>query len=270
LGEAAAAVSDSRASPANYVQACRQIYGSDKPAAPDLPPLDTLTNAELTRLVDTRACLKSYSQDFPGGEDAFIKADSAAVKADLGTVRNLFDQAQLGPTGLVRRDFATIEALTLGKPIYKFPINNVDPQRHRKSHINDGWNREQVLLWGNYFLTIILYKEGRYEEVVKEASSIRSEFGLNVVPITHWDGAEDATYYSPATLRNLIAISDYAAKAKLLGRNKQKSGRKSADMLTEDFLKNRDALAPLFQLGIDPTDDMLATYCQARLKATKR
>jgi hypothetical protein len=215
---------------------CKTLLDPNLADAGQKPPMLNLTEGQLEKGTFERACLKSYSSGFPGGEKAFLNADSESLRRDLDHVEALFSQ------------FATQG---------KFPKSvKDDPDEQRKLHIELGWDRQQVLLWGNFFYIRRLYEEADFERAIAEAVRVRGTFGLEIHPLTTWDKLEEATYFSKQALRNMIAIIEYRSQAKL---SLDSSARTK---LAEDFIPNRDALKPFFKTTGDPTADILRPYCQ--------
>ena len=199
------------------------------------PTHKELTVDEQVKIEMTRACLKSYSSGFPGGEEAFLKADSKSLRKDLDNVEELFKQYKGGA---------------------KFAGDKSDSQHTRKLHIELGWDREQVLLWGNYFYIFCLYREGNYERVVSEVERVRKTFGLSVRPLTSWDDQEQLTYYSRQSLRNLIALIDYRAQNRMDADDSDLQIK-----LAKDFIAARPAFLPFLKEDNDPTAEIIRPVC---------
>ncbi len=222
-------------SSAQDVSVCKRLMNPKHSDAGKKPPVVELTVDEKVKGMFTRACLKSYSAGFPGGEDAFLKADSDSIRKDLKLVTGLFDQYKGGQ---------------------KFAEVKTDPNYLRKEHIELGWDRNQVLLWGNFFYMLRLYKEGQYEKVLSMADEIKRTYGLTVKPLASWDDLEEKTYYSKQSLKNIIALIVYRAHAQL-----DTDDSAAQISLAKSFIADRDALRPFLDTYGDPTTEILGPYC---------
>jgi hypothetical protein len=60
------------------------------PKADALLPMVNLTAVDIERIKKERTCIKSY--EYPGGEDALLKATSSEFRADLQHLQDLFDK----------------------------------------------------------------------------------------------------------------------------------------------------------------------------------
>lgn len=204
-------------------------------SAEKLLPTKKLTDTEITLIERQRACLKGYS--YPGGEEALLKATPAELKADLVHLQWLFDShPQFG--ALSKND------------------------QLRALRIEMGWNREQVLLWGNFFYLRQLSNDEQYETVIQEAERIRKDFGLTVQPLKVWDAADANTYFSPQTLRNMISALEYDAKGHVM----PKSGSQR-DALVKEYLIDEAALRPTMEFTGNPGESVLGPICTSRTKA---
>src|ERR1700722_10897036 len=220
-------------------EACKKLLDSQSSDAGQKPPALTLSPTDVSNKTLERACLKSYGSGFPGGEEAFLKADSYSLRKDLDHLEKLFQSE--GPK----------TSLPSGK----------DPDYSRKAHILVGWDRDQVLLWGNFFYIRRLSDESKFREVVTEAARVRRTLGLDVHPLKHWDNLEGATYFSKQSLRNMIVILEYQARSRTLGNDEASRAK-----LAEEFIANRDALKPFFDFAGDPTKENLDPYCHPVLQ----
>ncbi len=212
----------------------KQCASLDKrsPEPDTLLPVVHLDQAQDDRIKRERACLKSYS--YPGGEEALVNASSAQVRDDLKHLTTLFDS------------YSKLNIKTL-------PEND----QLRVIRIEMGWQREQVLLWGNMFYIRKLYTEEKYATILKEVERIRNEFGLDVAPLKKWDDADDATYYSVQTLRNMIATFEFAAKGHLLS-----NSGPERQQLVASYLKDEPALVPTFAFSVNPGKAVLGPVCR--------
>jgi hypothetical protein len=217
-------------------EACKTLLSPNLADSGQKPPVRNLSADQLARGTLERACLKSYSDGFPGGEEAFLKADSETLRKDLDHVDGLFTQ------------YAAAGNFAKGA--------GNEPDQHRKTHIELGWDREQVLLWGNFYYIRRLFEEGKFKQVLVEVTRVRKTFSLEVRPLASWDKLEEATYFSKQSLRNLISTMDYRAQAKL------PTTTTARVILADDFIAKRDALKPFFKMTGDPTREMLKPYCQ--------
>jgi hypothetical protein len=128
----------------------------------------------------------------------------------------------------------------------------------RNLKITTGWDREQVLLWGSFFYIRKLYSEGDFSTASTEIAKVREQYGLVVKPLEHWDKAEEATYFSSQSLKNMIAIVDLRIRAKALGNDP-----KSFSEIGKEFIGERDALKPFFKLAGDPTPEIVPPFCRS-------
>lgn len=182
------------------------------------------------------ACVQSYGQQFPGGLDAMKAAKIEDLQSNLKVLRTYFDK---------RARFVAI------------PDGDSKDDRVRKIHIEDGWDREQVILWGTYFLLRQAYSDANYDLVLIETEKIRKEFGLKVARLEYWDKVQGATYFSPQALRNMIVGLEYATRAKKPGNT-----RKDAARLAQMYMADRDAIAPLAAYGNNPDAVVLRAVCR--------
>ena len=217
--------------------ACKKLLSPQLSDGGQKPPPLKRPQSDLSNTTLERACLKSYSSGFPGGEEAFLKADSYSLRKDLDHLQILFKSVEGG-----------------GKP--SLPSTK-DRDYDRKIHILVGWDRDQVLLWGNFFYIRRLFAEEKFKEVVAEAGRVRKTLGLDVHSLKNWDQLEGATYFSKQSLRNMIVILEYQALSRTIG-----SDEVSRTKLAEDFIANRDALKPYFDFTGDPTKEILEPYCR--------
>jgi hypothetical protein len=212
------------------------LLGKEPVKANKLLPVVNLTESQLESIRMTRACLKGYA--YPGGEEALLKASSSEIRDDVVHLKELFDKrSELKISTLPENDKLRVVKMELG------------------------WNREQVLLWGNWAYMRQLDSEEKFEAVLKEAERIRGEFGLNVVPLKHWDAADQNTYFSPQTLRNMIAAFEYSAKGHLTA----ESGPERT-ALVKAYLVDQPALAPTMTFTGNPGDSVLAPVCSTQAK----
>jgi hypothetical protein len=124
--------------------------------------------------------------------------------------------------------------------------------------IQAGWNREQVLLFGNFMLIRALNIETQYDQALAEVARIRKEFGLKIVPPTSWDRAQQATYFSSQALRNIIVAMEYKAKGSLV----PPSGPER-DELVKSYLADEPALAATMPFTHSAARAVLAPVCAA-------
>jgi len=226
-----------------------------------------LPDTERKRIRAQRACLRGYSWGFPGGESAFLKADSDALRIDLDHLTDLFDRYQQAVTlpaatfPLKEGPFSRAALLESAKvPLFKRLANGDPCDERRVEEMSEGWDKTQVLLWGNWFYIRTLNHEEQYAKALQEIDRVRSSFGLELVPLHTWDKAEDATYFSPQTLRNMILILEYRAKAAVYAHDQL-----SVTNNAKDFLLHRYELSPHFEMtGGDPTRFILKPACDAQ------
>jgi hypothetical protein len=202
------------------------------PKAETLLPMVNLTSADLEQIKKERACLKGY--EYPGGDDALLKASSSQIRNDLQHLQDLFDKTPQNVKDVAESD------------------------RQRVSKIEAGWSREQVLLWGNFMLVKKLNTEKQYDQVLSEVARIRNEFGLRVIPLTSWDRAQANTYFSPQALRNMIVALEYGAKGNLV----PPSGPER-DELVKSYLSDEPALAPTMLFTHSAARAVLTSVCVA-------
>jgi hypothetical protein len=219
---------------------CRKLLDAHVSDVNQKPPTLKLSQSALDSGSMTRACLKSYSSGFPGGEGAFLKANSQSLRSDLDHLQSLFKEV---------------------KASEKLPSNN-DPDEVRRLHILLGWDREQVLLWGNFFYIRRLAEEGNYSAVVAEVARVRRTFGLEVHPLKTWDQLEEVTYFSKQSLKNMITILEFEARVKVIAPDDI-----ARTTLAESFISNRDALKPFFGITGDPTREIVEPYCKSLAKS---
>jgi len=208
-------------------------------ATPITPlPRKTLTQAEKTAVDQRRACIKGYSAGFPGGKEAFLTADAATLRDDLRHVEQLFAYA-------AKNDLASPAAEAL------------DPSGNRTAHILGGWDREQVLLWGGFFYMRRLYEEEQLDALLDQVNRIRSTFGIRVTQLSYWDDADEATYFSTASLRDMLRLLELnmAAVRELSAPPAQQ--RAAGERLAGMFVAERQALSPFFKVVRDPSDHIL-------------
>jgi hypothetical protein len=212
------------------------LIGQEPVAANKILPVVKLTSSQLQSIHMERACLISY--EYPGGEEALLKASSSEIRDDLMHLQELFDK------------HSDLKIATLSHN-----------DKLRVVKIELGWQREQVLLWGNWAYLRQLDTEENFEAIIKEANRIRSEFGLKVVPLKRWDDAEQNTYFSPQALRNMIAAFEYSAKGHVTG----KSGPERT-ALVNAYLTDQPALAPTMSFTGNPGESVLGPSCQTQAK----
>jgi hypothetical protein len=190
----------------------------------------SLTDTDIKEIEKKRACYRGYS--YPGGEDALTKASSSEIRTDLQHLQDLFDKTPDDTKGLSQND------------------------QKRIAKIKAGWDREQVLLWGNAVLMRKLSKEGQWGQISIETARVRKEFGLSIVPLTSWDRAQQATYFSSQTLRNIISAWEYGAKGNLT----PQSGPER-DALVKAYLADEPALAPTMIFHHSAAREVLKPVC---------
>ncbi|MEX3846257.1 hypothetical protein [Paraburkholderia sp. BR10882] len=239
--------------PAGLIQHDAAISGGLKKIA--------LSKESWSAIHKQRACLKAYSQGFPGGEDAFLHANSTALKSDLDNLTELFRREQSSVSAMPDSEYESrltvLSEHISGKADTDRSLTNDDRVTLRIYKIRNGWDKNQVLLWGNMWYIRTLYKEGKYEAAAQQADAVRKVFNTRVAPIQVWDDAEENTYFSTQALANIIATLGYRAGATLVKSDPQKS-----KILVQNFAADRDALVPIFpEAGGDPTEQIRAAYC---------
>ena len=212
-------------------QQCSAL-GMAPPKAETLLPMVNLTSADLEQIKKERACLNGY--EYPGGDDALLKASSSQIRSDLQHLQDLFDKTPQNVKDVAESD------------------------QQRVSKIEAGWSREQVLLWGNFMLVKKLNTEKQYDQVLTEVARIRKEFGLKVVPLTSWDRAQANTYFSPQALRNMIVALEYGAKGNLVPPSGPERGE-----LVKSYLADEPALAPTMLFTHSAARAVLTSVCVA-------
>jgi hypothetical protein len=220
-------------------QTCGVLLSPTLHDAGQKPPLRALTVDEQVKGQFERACRKTYSSGFPGGDEAFLHANSQSLRMDLDHVKALF---KLPSSALDPR-----------------ANSKDDPDHLRKLHISLGWDREQVLLWGDYFYIRRLFEENKIEEMQAEIDKIRNTFGLVIVPLDHWDILEQKTYYSKQALKNIIATFEYRAQIRLHSEDPDATAK-----LAVSYMHDRRALRPFFDVTGDPTAEILSDYCSGK------
>jgi hypothetical protein len=202
------------------------------PKAETMLPMVSLTDADIKEIERKRACYKGYL--YPGGEDALTKASSLEIRTDLQHLQDLFDKTPENTEVLSQND------------------------QKRIAKIKSGWDREQVLLWGNAALIRKLSKEGQWGQILIDSARVRKEFGLRIEPLTSWDKAQQATYFSPQALRNIISAWEYGAKGNLT----PQSGPER-DALVKAYLADEPALAPTMMFHHSAAREVLKPVCVA-------
>jgi len=190
-----------------------------------------LSKEEEKRFSDARACVKTYANQFPGGLDALGKFDPKPLKANLDSLRAAF----ANPKNL--------------------PLDVDNPLSVRMAYIRNGWDREQVLLFGSQLLIRAYYQKGDYESALTVISDLRKEYPIVVRQVV-WDEMEAATYFSADTLRNMIASLEYMAKVRLPGQSKAAMAQ-----VVDAYIKDRLHLDPLGNFALNPDATMFRGYC---------
>jgi hypothetical protein len=211
-----------------------------EPLAPSkLLPMVKLSAKEIETISIQRACLKSYG--YPGGVDALERASSLEIHNDLMHLKNLF-RAQRQPVSRLSAD-----------------------DRYRMERIRLGWSREQVLLWGNFLYLQRLDEVHNFEVLLREVARIRREFGLKISPLTNWNEAEEGTYFSPQTLRNMIVALEYSAKGNLTS-----PVGPERDALVKAYLVDAPVFTATLLYSGNPGISVLGPSCEARGDHTNR
>lgn len=192
-----------------------------------------LSKTEEKNLLDARACIKSYAHQFPGGLNALQKFDPKELKDNLGSLRAAFANPK------------------------KLPLNTNDPLSVRMAFILDGWDREQVLLFGSSLLIRAHYQNGDYDKALAEITELRKEYPITVQPVV-WDELQEHTYFSSDTLRNMIASVEYMAKVRRPGQSKA-----AMDRIVDAYMKDRSYLDPLGDFAMNPDATMFRGYCRS-------
>lgn len=224
------------ASIAQALPAVSEMCKLQKAAAAPKDPSAVLKSRKLSKeqeekLSDARACIKSYANQFPGGLDALREFDPKALKANLDSLRAAF----ANPKNL--------------------PLDIGNPRSVRMAYIRNGWDREQVLLFGSQLLIRAHYQNGDYDNALAVIADLRREYSITVQPVV-WDEMEEATYFSADTLRNMIASVEYMAKVRRPGQSKAAMAQ-----VVDAYMKDRSNLDPLGTLALNPDATMFRGYC---------
>jgi len=147
--------------------ACATLRAALATPVPKLP-YRTLTKPERAVVTRERASLRSCGDGFPGGEEAFLKADAVSLRKDLRNIERLFAYA-------ANNDLAWRTARAL------------DPSGRRTAHIRGGWDKEQVLLLGGFFYMRRLYEEEQLGASSNELNRVRGRFGIGASQLSYWD-----------------------------------------------------------------------------------
>lgn len=190
-----------------------------------------LSKEEEEKLTDARACVKSYAAQFPGGLEAFQEFDPKTLKANLDSLRAAFANPR------------------------KLPLDKNNPLSVRMALIRNGWDREQVLLFGTYLLIRAHYQNGDYDSALSVISDLRKEYPITVQPVV-WDELQERTYFTADTLRNMIASVEYMAKVRLPGQSKAAMAQ-----VVDAYMKDRSHLDPLGNFALNPDATMFRGYC---------
>lgn len=224
-------------------------------------PTTKLSDADFDHISDRRVCLKSYAIGFPGGEPALVTAKSTALKADLQHLHSLFDKAKHTIVTDAQMMAVMLELAPQRDAEFQ-QLNEKNRDIVRLIEIQKGHDREQMILWGNNFYLRQLYREGKHNEVLHEIAELKKEFNLQVAPLKIWDNADEATFFSTQALKNMIAITEFKAKAELAKKDKNQ-----AKQVLEEFGRERNALVHLFAyMKDDPTEHIRQTYCSSAAK----
>jgi hypothetical protein len=215
----------------NEAEGCSALSNTEAAGPPQAEEVQ-LSPSELAFLKTRRACLKTYSSGFPGGEGALLKARASELRADLATVEHLFDSKVN-------------------------PLHESDLQYKRRLHILGGWDRDQVLLWGNYYYLRRLYEEGQFSRIHAELARLHSRFGLDDMTPPRWDAAEYNTYFSKEALRGMIRLLDLQVRATEALAKSDSPHVRVANNLAAELLAQGAAMAPFFKFAPNPAEDIL-------------
>lgn len=224
------------ASMAQALPAVSEMCNLQKAAAVPKDPSAVLKSRKLSKdeekkLSNARACVQSYAHQFPGGLDALRKFDPKPLKANLDSLRAAFDNTR------------------------NLPFDADNPLSVRMAYIRNGWDREQVLLFGSQLLIRAHYQRGEYESALTAISELRKEYPIVVRQVV-WDEMQEHTYFSADTLRNMIASVEYLARVRLPGQTKAAMAQ-----VVDAYMKDRSNLDPLGSFALNPDATMFRGYC---------
>lgn len=224
-----------------------------------LPDLK-LDKKQWDAIYNQRACLKTYGIGFPGGVDGLMNASAAQIKADLVHLTGLFNTAKTRTISSAQIEAVAAE-LSPQKSDDNYTLNANNRDTMRLKDIQNGISREQILLWGYHFYLRKLFAEGSYQKLIDEIAVLKGQFNMAVAP-RRWDEAETHSYFSAQSLKNMIAMLEFKAGAKLIMGNTE-----AGKVLLTNFLETRKALMPIFKhVDGDPTSQVRAPYCGAKMQ----
>jgi len=217
-----------------------------------------LNEKESEAATTERACVKSYGIGYPGGVEGLTQGSASEMKADLNGLTTLLFTAKDRSISAGQWDALALEIMAQ-KGADNQTLNKRNRETIRIKYIQDGMDREQMLLWGHHLYLRKLYQEGSYQKLMQEAMSLRGQFPMEVAA-HRWDDYERHTYFTEQSLKNMIAILEFRARAQLA-----KGDAKRGKILLEEFIKLRPLLVPAFESsGGDPTAEIRAPYCAAK------
>ncbi|NHZ91031.1 hypothetical protein F2P45_18695 [Massilia sp. CCM 8733] len=230
---------------------------ADKPL---ILPDKKLSKKEYNVVTTERACVQSYGIGYPGGVAGLMKATATEFKADLVLLTGLVNTAKNKTLSRAQLQ-AVVEELTPQKNSDNQTLNASNRDTMRTKQIQDGMNREQMLLWGHHLYLRKLYEEGSDQKLIDEVLALQGQFNMAVASRT-WDEAESHTYFSVQSLKNMITIYAFKAQARLAKGNGQ-----AGKALLANYMKARKAFIPMFGVtGGDPTGEIRAPYCAMKLR----
>jgi hypothetical protein len=204
------------------------------------------TQQEIRDILTQRPCLKH----FPWPEHEFLVPDG--TKKAVSTER-------MGEIAAGIRSVCTQWVKDRNRLMRK--VNGLSEwERRTVGMLQEGTDPENLALFGEFMYVLKLRKDGKNEKIVETVEAIRKHDPLRVEAAT-MDEFEDSTYYTKPTLRCMITLIDYGAKAETLRDEPGKLLPVLADLLdTWPILQYHTGLAG------DPKTRLLALVGRLRPK----
>jgi hypothetical protein len=193
-----------------------------------------LSEAEKKKIQRERACVQTYAAQFPGGLDEMQNASLDDLKRNLDLLERWLKGHR--PSSGKNKDARQADEF--------------------RSILVEKWDREQPILWGTAFYMRRAYSEGEWEAVLAAASKVRQEFGLKTEPLASWDSAEENTYFSKTTLRNMIVGMEYSAKVRKPGNN-----RSTIQAIAKQYMGDRESIYPISAYAFNPDETVFKPLC---------
>ena len=241
------------------VNRCRRLLASHNLDALALQEPEARRPAEsvVKKITTERVCERSYH--FKGGNEKILTATPEEVREDATRFRQLFKYYD----GLTQADKDRLKnipeandsnKLVVLSGVLAFNDSHKDLDFYdvlRLEELSKGASREQITLFGRLLEIQSLRLHGRFQEANQMFQQMKSvslqgktlfqqrKAGLQIQD-HKLDFGDDNTYFSPQTLRNLIAVNGYAAAGEVPGT------LESDGTLIADYLDKREALVRLF------------------------